>query len=129
MSKIMGQRIHNKRIEMGLTMEELGKAVGVSRQCICNWEKGAVENISRDHIKTMADLFHCEKSWLMNMEDAPEVTLTYEAPDKEPVKVKVTGDPIIGQMAAGKKALLYQAALNVRPENIDIAIKLLESLA
>ena len=135
MSKIMGQRIHTKRIELGLSMEELGKFVGVSRQTICNWEKGEVENIARDHIKAMADLFHCEKSWLMNMEDAPEVTLTYEAPDKEPIKVKVTGDPIIGKSAEtlnreqAKRVALYAAVLNVKPENYDIAIKLLESLS
>ena len=129
MSKVMGQRIHNKRIEMGLTMEELGKRLGVSRQSICNWEKGEVENISREHIKTMADIFHCEKSWLMNMDDAHEVTLTYEAPDKEPVKVKVAGDPIIGQQYAGLRAELYQAALKVRPENLSVAIELLKSLS
>ena len=129
MSKIMGQRIHNKRVEMHLTMEELGQKVGVSRQTICNWEKGQVENISREHIKTMAELFHCEKSWLMNMEDAAEVTLTYEAPDKEPIRVKVAGDPILGQRDASLRAELYDAALNVRPENYEIAIKLLKSLS
>ena len=129
MSKTMGIRIHNKRIELGLSMEELGQKVGVSRQTICNWEKGNVKDIDRDHIKTMAELFHCEKSWLMNMEDSPEVTLTYEAPDKEPVTVKVKGDPIIGERFVGLRAQLYQAALNVRPENYEIAIKLLETLS
>lgn len=128
MSKVMGQRIHNKRVELGLTMEELGRLVGVTRQSICKWEKGEVKDIPRDHIKRMADIFHCEKSWLMNMDDASEVTLTYEAPDKEPVRVKVTGEPILGERTAGLRAQLYQAAVKVRPENLETAIEILKSL-
>lgn len=42
----MGQRINQKRLEMGLTMEELGKMVGVGASAVNKWEKGNVENLN-----------------------------------------------------------------------------------
>lgn len=127
MSKMMGQRIHNKRIEVDMTMEELGKIIGVSRQTICNWENGHVEDIPRKQIAKLSEIFHCKPSWLMGMDDAQRVTLTYLAPDKETIKVVADGDPVIGESSL--RAKLYQAALKVRPENIETAIELLKSLS
>ena len=35
--KQMGKRIHDKRVEKGLSMEELGKMLGVQRQTVSKW--------------------------------------------------------------------------------------------
>ena len=125
--KEMGRRINQKRTECQMTLEDLGKILQVSKSTISKWENGAVEDIPRRHIAKMAELFHCKPSWLMGMDDASKVTLTYEAPNKEKVKTIVDGDPIIGESAL--RAKLYQAALRVLPENIETAIELLKSLS
>lgn len=127
MSKIMGQRIHDMREKNHLSVEELADRIGVARQTIYKWEKGKVKNIDRDCIAKMAGIFHCEPDWLMHMEDAPKVTATYSAPGKEPVTVTVNKEPIMG--AASLRAKLYQAALDVKPENLTVAIELLKSLS
>ena len=127
MSKIMGQRIHDKREEHHWSVEELADKIGVARQTVYKWEQGKVKNIDRDFISRMATLFHCDPEWLMHMEDAPDVTVTYSAPDREPVIARVNQEPIIG--AASLRAKLYQAAINVRPENLETAIELLKSLS
>ena len=127
MSKIMGQRIHDKREEHHWSVEELADKIGVARQTVYKWEQGKVKNIDRDFIGKMAALFHCDPNWLMHMEDTPDVTVTYSAPDREPVIARVNQEPIIG--AASLRAKLYQAAINVRPENLETAIELLKSLS
>ena len=38
-----GEKIRNRRLEMGLTMEDLGRAIGVQRSAINKYEKGLVE--------------------------------------------------------------------------------------
>ena len=124
--KEMGLRIRQKRIECGMTQEELGKQLGVQRQAIHKWEKGEVKNINRDYIGKMAQIFHCRPDWLFAMDDASEVEMTYTAPGKEPVSVIVKNDPIIGP--ASKRAILYKLAVQVRPENLDVAIDLLNTL-
>lgn len=61
----MGLRILQKRKEKDMTMEELGKAIGVNASAINKYEKGLVTNIKRETIKAMADIFDCSPSWLM----------------------------------------------------------------
>lgn len=127
MSKVMGQRIHDKREEIHMSVEELAEKLNVTRQSVYRWEQGKVKNIDRDYIAKMAGLFHVEPEWLMHMEDAPKVTATYSAPGKEPIAVTVNKEPIMG--AASLRAKLYQAALDVKPENLTVAIELLKSLS
>ena len=127
MSHIMGQRIQQKREEAGLSVEELAQKIGVSRQMIYRWQSGSVKNIDRDHIGKMAALFHVSPEWLMHMEDTPEVTITYNAPGREPIEAVVNKpEPIIGP--SSKRAALYKVALEVKPENLDVAIEILKSL-
>lgn len=125
MSKVMGQRIHEKREAAGLSVEELADKIGVSRQTVYKWEKGIVKNIDRDYIGKMAALFRCDPEWLMHMENS-KVTVTYSADGREPVSAIVSKEPIIGP--ASKRAQLYKVALEVKPENLQTAIDILKSL-
>lgn len=124
----MAQRIHDKRKECGLTQEELGKKLNppVKRQAICKWEQGSVADIKRSHIAQMAQIFHCDPVWLMALEGAKDVTLTYKAENVEPITVQVDHQPIIGPTS--KIAELYQLVLSIKPENYDLAINILKSL-
>lgn len=65
----MGNRIRTKRLEKGLTMEELGNMLGVKASAINKYEKGTVENIKRPMIKKMAEIFECDPNWLMGFQD------------------------------------------------------------
>lgn len=125
----MGKRIHDKRVEYGLTMEELGQKLGVQRQTVFKWENGTVQNIKRGYIEQMARLFECDPVWLMGFEDASKVLLTYSAPGRETVTTRVDqkSKPIIGETALRMK--LYQAALNVPAPCLEVAIQLLNSLS
>lgn len=127
--KSMGLRIKNKRIECGLTQEDLGKKLNppVKRQAICKWEQGIVADIKRSHIAQMAQIFGVSPVWLMGYEESPEVTVTYEAPGKEAVKLSVDRQPIIG--ATSKLVELYEACLAMKPENYDVALKILKTLS
>lgn len=126
MSKIMGQRIHDKREEFSLSREELAEKLGVTRQTIYSWENGKVKNIDRDYINRMAAMWNCDPQWLMHMEDTAQVTATYKAEGREPVTVIVNNDPIMGP--ASLRAQLYRVAVDVKPENLKTAIEILKSL-
>ena len=125
--KTMGTRIQEMRTKCNMTQEELGDKLGVLRQTIGKWEAGDVQNIKRSYIAKMADMFHCDPVWLMGFDGAPEVGLTYTAPDKESVMVTVDHMPIVGENSL--RAKLYQAAVRVRTENLQTAIEVLESLS
>lgn len=123
----MGFRIYQKRTEAGMTMAELGEKVGVQPSAVNKWEKGDTQNIKRSVIAQMAALFHCSPSWLMGFDETADVKVTYESPNSDPVTLTVDKTPIMGQSSL--RAQLYQAAAEVRPEDLSVAITVLQSLA
>lgn len=125
--KTMGKRIRSKRLELNMSQEDLGNKLGVQKSTISKWEKAEVEHIKRSYILQMASIFGVSVSWLMGLDKAAEVTLTYSSPDSEAVTTTVDGTPIIGPSSL--KSDLYRAALNVKPENYAVAIDLLKSLS
>lgn len=122
----MGDRIHNKRIECGLTMEELGKKIGVQKSAVNKYEKGEVENIKRSTIAKMAEIFNVRPSWLMGYDDEKDITVTYEKEGAKPIKLQVDHVPVMG--STSKIAELYQLVLAIKPENMDLAIQILKTL-
>lgn len=51
------KRIRELRLAHGLTMEELGEKVGVSKSTIAKWENGYVQQMKYDMIVTLAKVF------------------------------------------------------------------------
>lgn len=50
----IGNLIYNRRKELGLTLEEVGNAVGVSKSTVKKWENGFISNMRRDKIEKLA---------------------------------------------------------------------------
>lgn len=124
--KEMAKRIHDKRKEYNLSMEELAEKIGVNKSSISKWEAGTVGDIKRTYIAKMAQIFHVRPSWLMGYDQEEGITLTYEAPGQETVRLSVDKEPIIGPTS--KIAELYSLILAIDPKNYDLAIKILKSL-
>ena len=52
----IGTIISSRRFELGLTLDEVGKAVGVSKSTVKKWEDGFIENMRRDKIAKLAQV-------------------------------------------------------------------------
>lgn len=61
----MGERICELRTAHSMSMEELGKYLGVGRSAIFKYEKGMIENLPRSTIEKMAILFGVSPSYIM----------------------------------------------------------------
>ena len=67
----IGQRIAQKRKELGLSQEALGSKLGVSRQSIYKWEAdSALPEI--DKLIALSRLFGVSVGWLLGVEEPPE---------------------------------------------------------
>ena len=69
----LGQRIAQKRKELGLSQEGLGEQLGVSRQAIYKWESDAsLPEIEK--LITLSKIFSVSVGWLLGVEeDAPPI--------------------------------------------------------
>lgn len=68
----MGQRIYELRVQHNMSMDDLGKHLGVGRSAIFKYEKGQVENLPRSTIEKMAILFGVSPSYLMCFDEWDE---------------------------------------------------------
>lgn len=56
MSENIGEMIKQKRKEKGLTLAEVGEAVGVGYSTVRKWEMGMISNMKRDKIPKLSKI-------------------------------------------------------------------------
>lgn len=52
----IGDIMHARRQELGLTLEEVGDYVGVGKSTVRKWEHGEIENMKRDKIALLSKI-------------------------------------------------------------------------
>ncbi len=76
MSKSVGDRIKELRTNAKLTLEEVGKKIGVSRATVQRYESGEISGIPYDKIEKIAELLKVSPSRLMGWEAKTLATST-----------------------------------------------------
>ena len=94
----MGERLKELRLKKGVTQEEVGKIISVSKATIMKYEKGLVENLKRSSIEKLAKYFNVTPSYLMCLEDANNIN------DNENKQVF----PLLGVVKAGYNDLAIE---------------------
>ena len=69
----IGTRMKEKRMELNLTLQEVAKVVGVSRQTIQKYESGVISNIPSDKIELLAFVLRTTPSYLMGWDSKASV--------------------------------------------------------
>ena len=50
----ISNKIKSRRLELGMTLEDVAKEVGVGRSTVQRWESGLIKNMGRDKIAALA---------------------------------------------------------------------------
>ena len=74
-----GRNISEARKNAGLTMEELGKIVGVSRATIKRYESGEITNIPDDKIEKIAKATKVSEAFLMGWDTLKKENAAFHA--------------------------------------------------
>jgi len=100
----LGERIKLLRNKKGLTQEELGKAIGSTKQNIYKYENGIITNIPSDKLEEIAKCLDTSPAYLMGWaEDNNSVGISAKGEITSPlfkVEYKKT-IPILGRVPAG----------------------------
>ena len=65
----IGKQIRTRREELGLTLADLGDAIGTTRQTIHKYETGVITNIPPDKIEALAKVLKTTPAHLMGWTD------------------------------------------------------------
>ncbi len=64
------ERIKELRNSLGINQVEFGKRIGVTKQCISNWESGYIQP-SIDMLRRIAETFSVSTDYLLGLSDKP----------------------------------------------------------
>lgn len=67
----IGERIKNRRIALGLTLENVGDAVGVNKSTVKHWEDGSTSKIGMDKIVALCNVLLVRPEYLIGISDDP----------------------------------------------------------
>lgn len=61
----IGERIKARRLELGLTLEDVGRKLGVNRSTIKRYEDGKTQRIRQDTLEKLAVILNTTPEYLM----------------------------------------------------------------
>jgi SOS-response transcriptional repressor LexA len=67
----LGRLLANRRVELGMTQVEAGKAIGLSQVQVGNWERGLVKNVTVERLEDWARLYRMERRQLARVAGLP----------------------------------------------------------
>lgn len=98
--------MRNRRKELGLTMKDVAKAVGVSEATVSRWESGNIANMGRDKINALSKVLNLSPISIMGISD--EIDDSSELPSNIIPINRVRRVPVIGKIACGTPILAVE---------------------
>jgi repressor LexA len=100
--------LKNRRAEIGVTLEDVGNIVGVSKATVQRWESGAIKNIRRDKIEKLAIALKTTPGYLMGWNDSNDCSNNNSRSEDSVLDVPnifpynpIKRIPILGHISAG----------------------------
>lgn len=101
--------IKNRRIDLGLTMADVAKSVGVSEGTVSRWESGNIANMRRSKIAALAKVLKL----------SPGVIMGWDEEKQDPNIIQITGMvPILGTIPAGIPILAQENIQGYMPVTV-----------
>lgn len=97
----VGEYIRKLRTEAGYSQEQLGFLLGVQRAAVQKWECGKVQNLKRETIKKLADIFEVSPSSFIDSDIYPDADNILPIP-------KFNKVPLLGTIACGEPILAQE---------------------
>ena len=70
----IADRIRNRRIELGLSVDDLAKLLNKNRATVYRYESNYIKNYSPDVISMLADALHTTPAYFYGYEEPPDIT-------------------------------------------------------
>lgn len=109
----IGELIYSRRKELGLTLEDIGNFVGVSKSTVKKWESGYISNMRRDKIALLAQILKIEPTKLISETPEPS-NLSNVIPSQNIYQI-----PVFASVSAGFGAYASNDILEYIPVVID----------
>lgn len=87
----LGSRLRERRHQLGLTLEEVAQAVGVSKSTVQKWESGTIEDMRLNNAANLAKVLQVSPLWIMGITESMTGL----------IKPRTKRVPVLGCVSAG----------------------------
>lgn len=112
----IGEKIRARRMELGMTLEEVGNIVGVGKSTVRKWETGMIQNMKRDKIDLLAKALQISPSEFIST-DVDELEMSKEDHDRLEA---LHQNPRLG--------LLFDRTREMKSEDVDFMMQMAERI-
>lgn len=114
----IGARLKALRLDRGLTQDEVGKRVLVSKQTLYKYENDIVTNIPVDKIELLAEVYHVTPAYIMGWEqpeeDVDDSPSYYDDPEVAAIANEMKENPNIRVLFDASRGLSKESIEEVR---------------
>lgn len=111
----LGDIIHARRKELGLTLEQVGNITGVTKNTVRQWEIGGIANMRRDRIAKLAEALQIDPIDLIAEDDTADVENSYIRIWWEPLIEAYQQSPDYIQKAICQMLQIEQVTIPILP--------------
>nr|WP_247718979.1 S24 family peptidase [Morganella morganii] len=97
-----GERLFERRSELGMSQDELARKTGVSRVAISKIELGDSQDTRSTNLFKIAEALQCDPRWLLNGDGAPPASFDKNVENKRPEMPVRYSYPKLSWISAGQ---------------------------
>ena len=90
----IGKKMFARRKELGLTLEDVGKAVGVGKSTVRRWENGMIKNMGADKIPALAKVLQMKSIEFVPGSDDQEIPGLKKIEVRQPRRASFAAQPL-----------------------------------
>jgi len=125
--KTNGERLKKRRLELNLTLEEVGNIVGVAKSTVRKWETGAIENMKSDKISLLAKALQVSPAFIMGLENTePNISKEQQLINTISNYLNENSKVTLSEIKRGNKVDLIKSDKNIATYDVELIIKAFE---
>lgn len=103
---MLPDRLKSRRKELGLTLLQVAKRVGISEGTVQRWENGIIKSLRYENVVKLADALETTPAYLMGWEEHPVDVYHYDAEENRITKTRTELHQIIDEAPASMLDLI-----------------------
>lgn len=97
-----GTRMKNRRKDLGVSVDKVAEALGVSVATVYRYENGEIEKVPGTVLEPLAKVLHTTPAYLMGWDDSPDLSSPPMPSNVIPLDIpSMQRIPILGRISAG----------------------------
>ena len=117
-----GERIKQRREQLGISQTELAECIGTSKQNLYKYENDIITNIPSDRVEALAKRLNTSPAYIMGWNEGdslPSPTITEDAELNEYLEILRTRPEM---------KMMFQLAKGATKEDVEKAVRVIEAM-